>query len=159
MSSISASAPAPGAWLARAAGRIADESLLIATVGLFVTFVAASAAPYMLIGDSWLTFLGGREIAQHGLPSIDVLTTLSRGRHWIDQQWLSQLASYELESRAGLRVTVGVFAAMVVTPFVLACRFARRRGASACRPRRRTPRTNRRTGWRRRRGRPPACAC
>lgn len=110
--------------------RVSDESPLIAVVGLFATFVAVSAAPYMIIGDSWLAFLGGREIALHGIPSIDALTVLSRGRHWVDQQWLAQLASYELESTFGLPATLAVFAAMVVAPFVVACRFARPRGAS-----------------------------
>ena len=70
-------------------------------VALFAAFVAA-AAPYLLWGDSWLTFLGGREIATHGLPGPDTLAVLSRGRQWIDQQWLAQLASYELESGLGL---------------------------------------------------------
>jgi hypothetical protein len=110
---------------------LADESLLIMVAGLFVTFVVATAAPYMVIGDTWLTFLGGREIVAHGLPGIDTLTVLSRGRHWIDQQWLAQLASYALESTVGLRATLAVFVAMVVAPFLFACRWARSRGASA----------------------------
>ena len=107
-------------------GRAADESLLLTVVALFVTFVAVTAAPYMLWGDSWLTFLGGREVATHGIPGADTLAVLSRGREWIDQQWLAQLASYELESTLGLQATLAVFAAMIAVPFVLACRYARR---------------------------------
>jgi hypothetical protein len=131
MSSISASRlRTPSARFGRVLERVSEESPLIAVVGLFTTFVAASAAPYMIIGDTWLTFLGGREIAQHGIPGIDTLTVLSHGRMWVDQQWLAQLASYRLESTFGLRATLAVFAAMVVVPFVIACWFARRRGAS-----------------------------
>jgi hypothetical protein len=130
MSSVSASVRTPSARFGRVLERVSEESPLIAVVGLFATFVAASAAPYMIIGDTWLTFLGGREIAQHGIPGIDALTVLSHGRMWVDQQWLAQLASYHLESTFGLRATLAVFAAMVVAPFVIACWFARNRGAS-----------------------------
>ena len=129
MSSISASTAAPVVRVHSVAGRLADEGLLITVVALFAAFVA-TATPYLLWGDSWLTFLGGREIAAHGLPGIDTLTVLSRGRQWVDQQWLAQLASYELESGLGLQATLAIFAAMIVTPFALACGLARRRGAS-----------------------------
>jgi hypothetical protein len=92
------------------AGRLADEGLLVAVVVLFTTLAAAAA---------------------HGLPRVDTLTVLAHGRHWIDQQWLAQLASYELDSRLGLAATLAVFVAMIVIPFALACVLARRRGASS----------------------------
>ena len=110
--------------------RVADESLLLTVVVAFAVFVAVSAAPYMLWGDSWMTFLGGREVAAHGIPGVDTLTVLTRGREWVDQQWLAQLATYEFESAFGLQATLALFAAMIIVPFVLACRFARIRGAS-----------------------------
>ena len=129
MSSISASTATPVVRGHTFVGRLADEALLITVVALFAAFVA-TAAPYLLWGDSWLTFLGGREIAAHGLPGLDTLTVLSRGRQWVDQQWLAQLASYELESGLGLQATLAIFAATIVAPFALACGLARRRGAS-----------------------------
>lgn len=129
MSSISARAAAPAVRGPALAGRLADEALLVTVVAVFAAFVA-TATPYLLWGDSWLTFLGGREIAAHGLPGLDTLTVLSRGRRWVDQQWLAQLASYELESGLGLQATLAIFAGMIVAPFALACGLARRRGAS-----------------------------
>ncbi len=37
---------------------------------------------------------------EHGLPRRDTLTIVSEGRHWIDQQWLGQLALYGLHTWA-----------------------------------------------------------
>jgi hypothetical protein len=130
MSSVSVSGRVALARRGSLARCCADESLLVAVAAIFVTFVAASAAPYMLWGDSWLTLLGGREIAAHGIPGLDTLTVMSHGRRWIDQQWLAQLTTYGIERAVGLRLTLAVFCALVVAPFLLALRFARRGGAS-----------------------------
>ena len=126
MSSISISPRVAGVRAGALGARLGEEGILLTFVAAFAALVAGTAAPYMLWGDSWLTFLGGREISQHGIPGIDTLTVLSHGRHWIDQQWLAQLLTYKLESTAGLGATLTIFALLVITPLVLACGLARR---------------------------------
>ena len=55
-----------------------------------------------IAGDSWLSLVGGREIVRHGLPSHDTLSSLGRGRAWIDEEWLSQVVFYAAYSIGGL---------------------------------------------------------
>ena len=38
----------------------------------------------------------GREIAEHGLPTVSHLTVTGAGQAWTDQQWLAQLVLYGL---------------------------------------------------------------
>ena len=84
-----------------------------------------------IIQDTWLALLAGRDIAEHGLPHREPLTVLAHGRRWIDQQWLAQLAMYELD-RAGGVVLVGfVNAVLVMAGLLGAILAARRLGASA----------------------------
>jgi hypothetical protein len=98
--------------------------------------VALAAALLGLLGrdilqDTWLALLAGRDIAEHGIPHRESLTVLAHGRHWIDQQWLAQLAMYELD-RAGGVVLVGfVNTVLVVAGLLGAILAARRLGASA----------------------------
>lgn len=77
-------------------GALADlVRLQPALTGLaVVAVIALIAAPGMLVSDTWLALVAGREIVQHGLPSHDHLTVLANGRRWVDQQWLGQLAFY-----------------------------------------------------------------
>lgn len=126
MSSIAASLGAARSRGRSFADRLADEGLVVIILASFAALLGATAAPYMLQPDSWLTFLGGREIARHGIPHIDSLTVLSDGRRWIDEQWLAQLATYRLEAAVGIGGTIAVYAAMVAAAFVLACAYARR---------------------------------
>ena len=51
--------------------------------------------------DSWLALVTGREIWQTGLPHHEVLTAMSHGSNWVDQQWLAQLTTYGLYLLAG----------------------------------------------------------
>ncbi len=44
----------------------------------------------------------GREIWQSGLPHHETFTVLAHGVSWVDQQWLSQLATYGLYRLGGL---------------------------------------------------------
>jgi hypothetical protein len=77
-------------------------TIAVAAVGLGVLLVLAAATG--MVSDSWLALVGGREIAEHGLPSRDLLATVTIGRRWTDQQWLGQLTLYELH-----RATRGAF--------------------------------------------------
>jgi hypothetical protein len=130
MSSIAASLGAARGRGRSFADRLADESLLVIVVAMFVAMIGTLAVPYMLQPDSWLTFLGGRLIAAHGIPRTDSLAVLSGGRRWIDEQWLSQLATYRIEALLGIGGTIAFFAVLVVGAFALACAYARQRASA-----------------------------
>jgi hypothetical protein len=124
MSSASASLTALRSGRRSVTTRLADDGLVLTVVGFFLTILAA-ATPYFVQPDSWLTFLGGREIAASGIPHRDPLALMSHGREWIDQQWLAQLFTYRLESTFGLGATIVLYSVLVAVPFVYVCRFAR----------------------------------
>ena len=86
-----------------------------------------------LAQDGWLAFLGGHEIAHHGLPRHDNLTVWAHGRQWVDQPWLSQLALYGLFAAGGAKLALLVNAGLIVGALVLAIALGRRSGASALR--------------------------
>ena len=64
--------------------------------------------------DSWLELVAGRAVWQTGIPHHETLTVIAQGAQWVDQQWLSQLASYAIFLLGGLGllgiVNVGLFA-------------------------------------------------
>ena len=83
------------------------------------------------MADSWLTLVSGREVAQHGLPHHEVITTIARGRVWTDQQWLAQLIFYGLDRVGGLGLTVVFHSLMVAGAVAVTVIASRVRGASA----------------------------
>jgi hypothetical protein len=54
-----------------------------------------------LFWDSYLDLAGGRYVAHHGIPHIEVWTVAGHGRPWIDQQWLAHLLYYLAWSAGG----------------------------------------------------------
>lgn len=80
--------------------------------------------------DSWLALATGREIWQSGLPHHEVLTAMSHGATWIDQQWLSQLATYGIFRAGGLNLAGVVNIALIVVAVAGTVIGARRLGAS-----------------------------
>jgi hypothetical protein len=122
--------PAPPAALSRARELIVREAALIVTCAC-VAIIFLTNLGVQIAADSWLNLLGGREILNHGIPHHDTLAVLSRGREWIDQQWLANLAYYGLYALGGLglaaRVNIFLFVATLALVFV----FARRRGATS----------------------------
>jgi hypothetical protein len=92
--------------------------------------VLLSALPGVLVQDSWMTLVGGREIAQHGLPTHDHLAAWTAGAGWIDQQWLAQLFFYGLFAGGGLKLVLLSHAGLLTAAFASALVSARRRGAS-----------------------------
>ena len=98
----------------------------VAVVALLV-FVLARV---VLIGDTWMMLVGGREVAQHGLPHRDTLFLWTQGRPWIDQQWLAQLTYYGLHVSGGVRLVLIVNTFFVVGAAATVFVFARLRGAS-----------------------------
>src|SRR4051794_24550469 len=77
--------------------------LPLAALLFFVAAIVLSAAPGLVVQDTWLTLVSGREIIQHGLPLTDHLTVLGQGRPWIDQQWLGHVAFYGVDRVGGLK--------------------------------------------------------
>jgi hypothetical protein len=116
-----------GAW---ALDVLARNSLLVVLVSVLGSTLLA-LAPELLVADSWMTLAAGREIAEHGLPSHEVLTVVPLGREWTDQQWLAQAIFYGTHALGGLRLAVLLDIALVTVTLALGVIAARRRGASA----------------------------
>jgi hypothetical protein len=114
----------------RTVRRIAEEEIvLVVLLCFFATIFLLVFPPTLLVADSWLTLVGGREVFDHGLPHHDALTALSLGRTWTDQQWGAQLLFYGAEGLGGLPLVVVLGAIVVVGAFVLAAVGARKLGA------------------------------
>jgi hypothetical protein len=82
------------------------------------------------VQDSWLAIAGGRDIAQHGLPWHERLTTTAYGEQWVDQQWLGKLFLYALTTLDGVRLLAVGHVFFVLAAVCMAIAIARRRGAS-----------------------------
>jgi hypothetical protein len=116
------------AWISRIAG---EEFLLIVLYAAFGIVFLTVFPPTLLVADSWLTLVAGREVAEHGLPSRDELTVLGEGRMWTDQQWGAQLLAYGSHALGGHALLAVVTAAFVVGGFTIAAAAARTLGAGA----------------------------
>jgi len=121
--------PAPSLGLERLRAFVAREGLLLGVGALFLAFWCLST-PDSLVADSWLTLLGGREIAAHGIPHHDALAIITHGQPWIDQQWLAQLAYWGTYRVGGLRLDLLLTIALELAALVLAFVAARRRGGT-----------------------------
>ena len=95
-----------------------------------VALLSIVLARAVLIGDTWIMLVSGREVAQHGLPHHDTLFVWTHGRTWIDQQWLAQLTYYGLHVAGGIRAVLIANTFFVVAAAAVAFSFARLRGAS-----------------------------
>jgi len=102
--------------------------LLVSLVGVVL---ASVFAPSIVVGDTWLTLVAGREIADHGLPSTETITILGEGATWTDQQWLAQVAFYATHELAGLRGVVLLDILLVLAALGLVSATARTSGASS----------------------------
>jgi hypothetical protein len=99
----------------------------VAVVAIAVAAVAA-LLQVMLVQDTWLSFVDGRLVIQHGLPHVDTLTRWTLGRHWIDQQWGADVLLFEVVSRLGLSAALGVGLACVAAALGIVGIAARRLG-------------------------------
>jgi len=113
-------------------GRILETSpfpiLLVCLVGIVLLSVFA---PSIVVGDTWLTLVAGREVVDHGLPHTEHLTVLGEGRTWTDQQWLAQVVFYATHGLAGMRAVILLGVALVLLALGLAFATARAGGASS----------------------------
>ena len=101
---------------------------LVSLVGVVLLTVFG---PSLVVGDTWLTLMAGREIVDHGLPDVEHVTLLGEGGTWTDQQWLAQLAFYAAHEVAGMRLVVVLDVALVLLAIALAAGAARSAGASS----------------------------
>jgi hypothetical protein len=113
-------------------GRILETSpfpiLLVSLVGILLL---TAFAPSIVVGDTWLTLMAGREVVDHGLPETETLTILGQGATWTDQQWLAQVVFYAAHELAGMRAVVLFGIVLVLLALSLATATARTSGASS----------------------------
>jgi hypothetical protein len=109
---------------------LVGSRLPVVAPAALLSVVLAGIAAHLVLTDFWVGLVSGREVWQHGIPSSEHLTSLAAGHHWVDQQWLAQLAMYASERIGGVGLTVAVCSAAVVACFVLCAAVAHRRGAS-----------------------------
>ncbi len=102
--------------------------LLVCLVGIVLLSVFA---PSIVVGDTWLTLMAGREVIENGLPHTEHLTILGEGRTWTDQQWLAQVVFYAAHELAGMRAVILLGIALVLIALGLVTATARTSGASS----------------------------
>lgn len=114
----------------RFAGFLEENGLLVMALGAFAIVFLIGLRTNLVV-DSWLAFMAGRWIAQHGLPSHNAFTVLAHGHRWTDQQWLAQLAFYALWRVGGVKLALLVHALLVTSGLAGTAAIARARGATA----------------------------
>jgi hypothetical protein len=102
--------------------------LLVSLVGIVLLSVFG---PALVVGDTWLTLMAGREVVEHGLPSTETITLLGQGATWTDQQWLAQVVFYGAHGLAGMRAVVLLDVLLVLLALAFATATARTSGASS----------------------------
>ncbi len=114
-----------------AAGRafVRREWLCVVALCWFAA-VLLLLGPRLLAQDGWLTLVSGREVARGGIPHEDVLAVITRGREWVDQQWLGQLAYYGVARLGGVGAALALHVAALLGAAAVAMAAARRRGGS-----------------------------
>ena len=112
--------------------RIAEEEyilvVLLAGFGLIFLLIFP---PALVVNDSWLNLVAGREVVENGLPSRDELTVYGLGATWTDQQWLAQVFMYGVYSLGGFALLSIATCVSVVGAFSIAAAAARSLGAGA----------------------------
>ena len=120
----------PRPRVAGTVARIAEEEfILVVLLAAFAVIFLLVFPPFILVNDSWLNLVAGREIVENGLPSRDELTIYGHGSTWTDQQWLAQLTFYAAYQLGGHPLLAVLTCAVVVLAFALAAAGARTLGA------------------------------
>jgi hypothetical protein len=121
----------PAPKLTLAAAERGDYDLLLVAVLAALAAVLLIQLPGAFGVDSWLALTAGREVWQSGIPHHDTLTLLSHGSAWVDQQWLSQLATYATYRVGGLGLVGVVNVTLIMSGVAGAALAARRLGVGA----------------------------
>jgi hypothetical protein len=109
--------------------RVAEgEFLLVVLLAVFASVFVVVFPPTLIVSDTWLTLLAGREVWEHGLPAHDELTVLGAGREWTDQQWGAQLLAFGAHLLGGHALLSVVTGALVVSALGLGIAGARHLG-------------------------------
>ena len=112
--------------------RIAEEEyilvVLLAGFGLIFLLVFP---PALIVNDSWLNLMAGREVIENGLPTREEITVYGLGATWTDQQWLAQVVFYGAHELAGMRAVVLLDVLLVLLALAFATATARTSGASS----------------------------
>jgi hypothetical protein len=117
---------AAAGWLLRLVER---EATLVALSALYAVVLLA-VMPQMLVQDSWLALVSGREIVANGLPHTDTFTVWTQGVEWIDQQWLAQVGFYGLFTLGGIELALVAHVGLLIVGFASGLAAARSLGAS-----------------------------
>lgn len=110
------------AWLER-------NSLFVAAAAA-IAVVDLSQIPNHLSQDGWLSLVGGRYVATHGIPTSDSLNVLTHGVRWVDQQWLGQLLLYGVDQVGALFLFSAVYVGLTILALGLAIGAARSLGGT-----------------------------
>jgi len=112
--------------------RIAEEEyILIVLLAGFGLIFLLIFPPALVVNDSWLNLMAGREVVENGLPSRDEITVYGLGATWTDQQWLAQIFMYGIHSLGGFALLSIAACLFVVSAFSIAAVAARQLGAGA----------------------------
>ena len=115
------STPEPQPRKRGALRRISEEEyILVVLLARFGLIFLLIFPPAIIVNDSWLTLMVGRELWENGLPSVDEVTVYGLGSTWTDQQWLAQLTIFGAHSLGGLALVLILTAASVVAAFSIA---------------------------------------
>src|SRR5262245_48791887 len=110
---------------------IEEEYILFVLLAGFGLIFLLVFPPALIVNDSWLNLVSGREVVHHGLPSHDELTVYGLGATWTDQQWLAQVLMYGVYSLGGFALLSIATCVSVVGAFSIAAAAARSLGAGA----------------------------
>ncbi len=121
-----ASAPAPKGRIRRIAE---EEHILVVLLAGFGLIFLLIFPPALVVNDSWLNLMAGREVVEHGLPNLDEITVYGLGATWTDQQWLAQVFMYGAVQPRRFRAPLACNRAFVVGAFSIAAAAARSLGA------------------------------
>ena len=91
----------------------------------------ALASYGLIVADSWMSLVSGREVIHNGLPHHETLTVIPAGREWIDQQWLAQIVLYGVHQGFGIGGVAMFDVLLVGTAIGSAMAAARSLGATA----------------------------
>src|SRR5437867_2098384 len=110
--------------------RIAEEEhIVVILLAGFALIYLLVFPPALLVNDSWLNLMAGREVVQNGLPHHDTLTIYGLGSTWTDQQWLAQVFVYAVHGLGGFALLSIISCAFTVGAFALAAAASRSLGA------------------------------
>jgi hypothetical protein len=110
--------------------RIAEEEyILVVLLAGFALIFLLVFPPALIVNDSWLNLMSGREVVEHGLPHHDEITVYGQGSTWTDQQWFAQVFMYGVHGLGGFALLSIVSCAAVVGAFALTAGASRTLGA------------------------------